>query len=92
MSHVQMMHYQTKLKLYSVFHWQPVKLVESWRYMITRAKSENEPCCCIQTGGMAMEEEERLEMCGNSEGLRCIYTNMDTYSNKKAEFEARVLY
>ena len=36
---------------------------------------------------MALEEEERLEMKGVATARD---TNMDTYSNKKAEFEARV--
>ena len=36
---------------------------------------------------MALEEEERLEMKGVATARD---TNMDTYSNKKEEFEARV--
>ena len=37
----------SKLELYSEFNWQPVKLIESWRYVVTRAEFENEPCCRI---------------------------------------------
>jgi len=34
-------HYHTKLELYSELKWQLVKLMESWRYVITRAEFEN---------------------------------------------------
>ena len=47
MFYVQLVHYQTRFELHSGFNWQPVKLMESWRYVITRAEFENEPCCCI---------------------------------------------
>jgi len=41
-------HNKTQFVKNSVIDRQPVQLLQSWSYVVTQAKVENKPSCCVQ--------------------------------------------